>query len=217
MGLITTYGRVPYLLASIVTLGICHGLHVYLMGGAIMPLPASANPLRVDLFAHHPELVSLAAIGVVVAIGLVFFLRTQLGICLSVYGVNPHFFAFHGINTTFVAISGLVLTNALAGVSGYLVAQSSGFIDMNAGQGLSLFCVTALVMGNLLLKKVNAFSSYIPFLGITAYCMLQQALLHVGFNLKYFIAVQALIVLGVVVSQRSGSDINTIHSDHLGV
>ena len=43
-------------------------------------------------------------------------------------------------------------------------------------------------------------SILVPITGTFAYFTLQQSLLKVGFNLKYFSALQALMVLGLLIA-----------------
>ncbi len=223
MGLIATMGKIPYLLASIITLGLCQGLHIYVLGGSLMPLTGN-NPLAVGLIPTHPELPILGLLGAVLTIFFTLFLSTQLGVCLAVYGQNPAFLKHHGISTHYVVVMGIMLSNALAGLSGFFVAQSSGFIDMNSGTGLSLLCVTVLILGNvskqeLTIVKLKPYftSSLIPITGMVLYCSIQQALLMVGCNLKYFTALQAGIVLCIMIYMRKSNNAINIHTDHLGV
>jgi putative ABC transport system permease protein len=241
MSAIATLGNIPYLLASIITLGLCHGLHVYVLGGSLKPLHGT-NPLALDFMPMHPELLVLAGIGIVLLVLFKPFLKTQLGMCFAAYGDNPAFFKHHGIATNYVVASGILISNALAGLSGFLVAQSSGFIDMNGGAGLSLLCVTALMLGNLCknvctrsfsscglrpfdrlhttprwLRMEGRVSGLVPLFGMTLYCSVQQTLLMIGCNLKYFTALQACIVLCVMIYMRKNSGASDVHSDHLGV
>jgi ABC-type uncharacterized transport system permease subunit len=60
-------------------------------------------------------------------------------------------------------------------------------------------------------------NSLIPFIGVAVYCLMQQLLLKTGFNLKYFTAVQAVVVfcLLVVCSQKKSSQDNL--KDVLGI
>ena len=125
--------------------------------------------------------------------------RTQIGYSYAVYGNNPQFFSNYGISTSFVFITGVMLANALAGLSGYLFAQSNSFIELNMGVGKVLLCITALILGKSLVSTKKPFSLYIPLVGTSAYFAMQQVLLKMGFNLKYFTAVQALLVLCILV------------------
>jgi ABC-type uncharacterized transport system permease subunit len=136
----------------------------------------------------------LALIGIIIS--LIFFLlfRTQLGYAYAIYGNNPRFFKNYGISTIFVFISGIMIANGCAGLSGYLFAQSNNFVELNMAVGKALLCITALIIGKFFIYT-SVFSVCIPIIGTFFYFSLQQLLLKVGFNLTYFTAVQAAVVM----------------------
>ncbi|HEV2601804.1 MAG TPA: hypothetical protein VGT41_05950 [Candidatus Babeliales bacterium] len=210
--MLTQKGMFPHLLSSIITFGLFHGIN-QCISPAYVSLTAYGNPLTLcDVIPQHPELLMLLLIGIIITCGMYFLLRTQIGYAYAVYGNNPQFFSCYGISTSFVFISGVMLANALAGVSGYLFAQSNSFIELNMGLGKALLCITALILGKAVVRTQKPFSILIPLAGTFAYFTLQQVLLKVGFNLQYFTAVQALLVLSVLLhtyrnkSARCGTD-----------
>lgn len=188
---------IPHLLSSIVTFGIFHGVS-QLLFGVYQSLSSVTNPLILPYsLQRHPELLVISAVCVVTIIAAYLLFKTSLGYCFAVYGQNPLFFSHYGISAPYVFVLGVVCANALAGLSGYFMAQSSGFAEMNMGIGKILFCVTALILSRVLLR-LRAPSVWYPLLGVSAYFAIQQLLLKVGFNLKYFTMVQALIVLVIL-------------------
>ncbi len=203
------------LLASILATGIFYGINLYVLDGAIVSLSAHTNPLVFGHMTEHSELYTL--LGVALVVGLVCFLlfKTQLGYSLAIYGNNPLFFKHYNISSSYVVIVGLMISNALAGLSGYLVAQSSGFVDINAGMGVTLFCITALMLGKLCVRSATVMSAIVPLAGVVLYCLIQQLLLRVGCNIKYFMVIQAFVVLGVILAKNRGKAQPQI--DHLGV
>lgn len=193
-------GKIPYFLANILTIGLCYGFNLFILGGSNVSLTTYENPLLINIPHNHPELIITLMISVIILVIIMLFFKTPLGICLAIYGNNALFFQHYGISTFFVVSCGFMLANALAGLSGYLVAQSSGFVDVNAGTGISLFCITALVLGNVVVRSHHKIiSALIPTVGLSIYCILQQLLLKIGFNAKYFSVLHALIVSGVLI------------------
>jgi putative tryptophan/tyrosine transport system permease protein len=172
------------------------------------------NPLIYNVIARHPELPLLLVIGLCIIAMLIFLCRTQLCYAWAVFGSSPHFFRHYGISAHYVFVVGLCVSNALAGLTGYLFAQSTGFADINMGVSKTLFCITALMLGKTVCNTKKPIMPLIPIIGCILYFVMQQLLLKVGFNLKYFTAVQALLVLIILIvhARRAG---NTI--DHLGV
>src|SRR5207245_739515 len=85
--------------------------------------------------------------------------------------------------------------------SGYFFAQSNGFAEINMGFGTVLLCITALILGKTINIKNKMLTITVPLFGIVAYFTLQQTLLKVGFNLKYFTMIQAIAILIILIVQ----------------
>lgn len=214
-GVIAQYGRIPYLLAAIMTIGLFHGI-AYLFSNGYQSLAGFNNPLLIfPSLVNHPELLAVLLIALIIIAAGAILLHRQLGYALAVYGNNPRFFEHYGISTNYVALMGLMLSNALAGCSGYLFAQSNGFVEIHMGASKILLCITSLILGKLFFKK-NIFSIGVPISGTFSYFALQQLLLKAGFNLKYFTFVQAIIILCILlIFFRKNNTTKKI--DHLGV
>jgi putative tryptophan/tyrosine transport system permease protein len=211
---ITSYMRVSHLLSAIITAGVFHGLN-QLITGSYFSISGYPNTLSiVPSLARYPELSMLVCIAGV-CIGLFYcMVRTEFGYALATYGNNADFFRYFGISKRYVFIMGIMLANALAGLSGYLFAQSNGFAEMNMGVGRILLCITALVLGKLVLQ-LRTFSVTIPLCGLVCYVALQQLLLFIGFNLKYFMMAQSLIIVCVLAVTRMSRRV--LSRDNLGV
>lgn len=196
--------RIPFLLAAIVTNGIFHGVTQYCLGTSMATFQLGLPMNEGILFFLIGGLI-LAILG----IGS----RSELGFSLAIYGNNPQFFKHRGISTKFVVFFGVMLAHACAGISGFLFAQSNGFVDLTMNFGLILLCLTALMIGKLMLsgRKPNIF---IPLIGLAGFFLIQQSLLRFGLNLKYFNAFQACFVLIILYF---GHRRQAISIGHLGV
>lgn len=208
--MLTQKGGFPHLLSSIVSFGLFHGIN-QAISAAYVSLSAVKNPLTLCALPRYPELCMLIIIGVIIFCCIMYLLRTQIGYAYAVYGDNPRFFASYGISTSYVFITGIMLANALAGISGYLFAQSNNFVELNMGLGKALLCITVLILGKSVVFSKKPSSIYVPVMGAIAYFALQQGLLKVGFNLKYFSAMQAICVMGIMLysyyhAQRASND-----------
>lgn len=210
--ILTQHARIPHLLSSIITTGIFHGIN-QLLAGTYLSLSDYKNLLAYDLIPFHPEIPILTALFILLSIIGLYFFKTQLGYSFAVFGYNSHFFANYGISSSYVFINGIVIANALAGLGGYLIAQSNGFADITMGFGKILLCITALILGKLLYNK--PLSLITPIAGLCIYFTIQQLLLKIGFDLRYFAMVQALVILAALITQYSKN--RQTHSDQLGV
>lgn len=215
---LTKIARLPHLLSAILTVGLFHGINQFVLRTANFSLSSFKNPLAPHIFSsYNNELVMLAIIGAVLMIVAWFFLRTQLGFSLAVYGNNPRFFDHYHISGNYVFYIGICVGNALAGLAGYFFAQTSSFADIGSGFGIVLFSVTSLVLGKTFVPTKKPINLAIPVVGVFSYCLIQQLLLKVGFNLKYFTMIQSLIVLIILVNKYRFVFNNDQASDNLGV
>lgn len=196
--------QIPFLLAAIVTNGLFHGLTQYLLG-------TSVSSFQLVLAIQEFTLLSFVAVILILIFG--FLARSQLGYALAIYGNNPQFFKNHTISGRYVVFSGVLLGHGSAGISGFLFAQSNGFVDLSMNFGIILLCLTAMLIGKLFmtLQRPNLL---VPIVGIIAFFLIQQSLLRMGLNLKYFNAFQALFILAILYFRHRKKSLTL---DHLGV
>lgn len=204
VSLFTEYAKFSHILSAIVTMGLFHGIFQWILSGSHVTISNFYNPLRLlDFIKGYPEFLVVAIISLVVAVLFFMFLYTQLGISCALYGDNPLFLKSYRINQSYVVMAGMAISNALAGLTGYMVAQSNGFVDITMGVGLPLLCLSALIIGKSLCLTSRPYSIWIPLLGVMGYFFIQYWLLLIGFDLRYFVSVQAIIVaLFLIVSSR---------------
>lgn len=213
--MLTQKAKFPHLLSSILTMGIFHGLNQFLLGSSNISLNQQRNLMgMLDFVRSYPELPQfLIAFIILTMIGFL-FLRTQLGNSLAVYGNNPRFFEHYGISTQYVFISGILISNGLAGLAGFFDAQSSGFVGIDMGAMKALFCITSIILGKTLAGARKPYSIWVPIAGSFSYFMIMQFLLKVHFDLKYYTMVQSLIVAVILIHRYHKSRAGT---NHLGV
>jgi len=213
---LTHKARFPHLLSSILTMGIFHGINQFFLGTSNISLGAQRNLMGcLNFLRRHPELPEFAISFVLFVLLGYWFLRTQLGTSLTVYGNNPHFFEHYGISTQFIFIIGVLISNGLAGLAGFFDAQASGFVDISMGALKALFCVTSIILGKTLVSSKKPYSIWVPIVGVFSYFFIIQFLLKVNFNLKYFTMVQSFIVAAILITRFRRSSANKV--THLGI
>ncbi len=206
------------LLSAIITIGFFHGVIQWVINGTQVVLSAQTNPLKSLYFiTDYSESLYVFLIALLLIWFVSWFLNTQLGISCAIYGDNNHFLSSYRINQSYVVIAGLALSNGLVGISGYLVAQNNGFVDSSMGSGIPLFCISSLIIGKAISFKWKHWMYVaIPLIGVVGYFVIQLLLLSVGFNLKYFTAVQALIVACLLIF-LSRLRVGSSYQDLLGI
>jgi putative tryptophan/tyrosine transport system permease protein len=203
---LTQAAKFPHLLSSIITIGIFHGINLLVAQSSYIALSGSYNYLSIlSYIQYHPELCMLLIISMLLLVCGIALCKTQLGYCLAVFGQNPDFFSHYGISSTYLFITGIIVSNALAGLSGYLVAQTSGAAEITMGIGKVLFCVTSIILGKLFVKNSTIIAMSVPVMGGITYFTLQQGLLKIGFDSKYFTMIQSLIVLVILLERYRGT------------
>ncbi len=213
--MLTHKAKFPHLLSSILTAGIFHGVNQFFLGTSNVSITSRRNLIgMLNYIRRYPELPSLLIAALIIGTMGYFFLRTRLGVCLAVYGNNPKFFDNYGISSRFIFITGVMISNGLAGLAGFFDAQASGFIDVNMGALKALFCITSIILGKTLVATTKQSSVWIPTIGSLSYFITIQFLLKVNFNLKYFTMVQSIIVATILILKYQQSRSRT---NHLGV
>lgn len=187
-------------LSAIITVGFFYGLAQMVMAGSHITLSGLYNPLKMYVyFEKYPHLITMLCVSLTLYLLFMIFVKTQLGMSCAIYGNNKLFLQNYRMNQSYVVISGLAISNGLAGISGYMVSQSNGFVDLYMGMGLPLLCLSSLILGKSMRGVFRPIQPSVPILGTTAYFVVQSVLLKIGFDLRYFTAVQAVIVAAMLV------------------
>lgn len=145
-------------------------------------------------------LIALFTLFVVTAGGiLVYFLRTQFGLALRASGINPAMARAQGFSPALALLVGLVIGNALTGVSGALVAQGQGFADVNMGIGTIIFGVTAILLGEVVCRGRGPLAGLAAVLvGTLVYRFILAVAFRLGVAPQDFQGVTAIIVVCAV-------------------
>lgn len=158
-GLVTAFlqtrcGVAP-ILAGILTMTALYSINLMVMGGrsnlqllraATVFRPAQA--LGTDL---GPTLL-LAAVAGLCGGALALFLRSGPGLALRAAGDNPEMVRASSIDPARAVRAGLALANALAALSGALMAQYRQFVEVSGGTGTVVLGLASLVIGEAVVR-----------------------------------------------------------------
>lgn len=93
-------------------------------------------------------------IGVIIVAAIVaimyWFFGTEYGSAIRASGNNEHMARALGVNTDTTKIVGLMISNALVGMSGALVAQSQGYADVSMGTGAIVVGLASIIIGEVI-------------------------------------------------------------------
>ncbi len=154
--LLQTTLKIPSILAGIIT-----NTGLYTINLAVMGFSSNVNMMKSKtLFSLvQPSLGSVykllpaALITLVVAVLLVVFLKTRLGLSIRATGDNPDMVRASSINTGFTITIGLCMSNAMTALSGAVLAQYQKTADINLGTGMVIIGLASLIIGETLLPK----------------------------------------------------------------
>ena len=93
------------------------------------------------------KLALAAVVVIVVAVLLVQFFKTRLGLSIRATGDSPAMVKSSSINPAFTITVGLCLSNALTGLAGGLLGQYQKSCDINLGTGMVTIALASLIIG----------------------------------------------------------------------
>lgn len=204
-------------LAAVIVVSICYSVSLRLMGTSNIGLLSSSSIFdQLDSWGRSigvPFGKVLFLLGAACAIGggIVLALSSREGLRLRVAGCNPSYAHTLGIGVVISTMLGLGVTNALAALSGALLAVHQGFADVGLGQGVLIFALASMSLGDRLLSErrlsVPIFVVVSSVLGSVVYQYLIALSVSAGLNpvdLKLITAVLLLIL--VIVRARRHDD-----------
>ncbi len=138
------------ILAGILTMTGLYSINLRVMDGR-----ASVNVIgKVTVFTPFQnalgdlgKLVLIALVGAVALGLLVLFLCTQVGLAVRATGDNERMVRSSSVNVDLMKTLGLVLANALVGLSGALLAQYQQSCDVGMGTGVVVIGLASLIIG----------------------------------------------------------------------
>lgn len=207
-GLFHTRCGIPAILAGILTQLALYSINLRIMesksnqavGVDKYPLLVSQRYVR-DLALNNPLPLLLVFTAALIAL-LYWFFGTEKGCSIRATGANLHMARAQGINTNNNIVLGLMLSNGLVAFAGGLLAQYQGSADVNMGRGAIVIGLAAVIIGEVIFKRLRNFSLKLLSVSIGAviYYIVLQLVLQLGLNtndLKLFTALIVAVFLGV--------------------
>lgn len=213
-GLLNTLLGIPGILASILTQISLYSINLNIMGKSNQPVSVDNYPLVVSLryVTESTKSRTIFFMGmilfliVLVAI-LYWYFGTEQGHAIRATGCNGNMARAQGINTNFIKVLALMISNGLVGLSGGLYAQFQGAADVNMGRGAIVIGLAAVIIGEVLFGKFAskrkyafAFTLTAVILGAVIYYMVYQFVLWLKMpseDMKLFSAIVVAIFLAI--------------------
>ncbi|NRO20845.1 Autoinducer 2 import system permease protein LsrC [Lactobacillus helveticus] len=198
-GLLYTKGKIPVLLAGILTMTGVYSINLLILGKANVGLLNKATLLNGKLLQKLPANFPTIVIGLLAAILIILllalFLNTDLGQSFIATGDNENMARSLGINTDNMKILGLMISNGLIGLAGGLLAQNGGYADVNMGIGTMVIGLAAIIIGEVAYGDLSLTARLIAVvIGSIIYRLILLLVLQLGFSTNDFKLISAIIL-----------------------
>ena len=186
-GLLYTKGKIPILLAGILTMTAIYSINLRIMGGSNISLIGKKTLLNNEFLKSLPQYFNSVVLGVIVVVIitgiLVFFLNTDFGQAFIATGDNPKMAKSLGIYTDSMIIIGLMLSNGIVALCGALIAQNNGYSDINMGIGTIVIALASIIIGEVAFGELTLNQRLVAVtLGSIIYRLILLAVLQLGFS-----------------------------------
>ncbi|WEB20501.1 ABC transporter permease [Lactobacillus gasseri] len=186
-GLLYTKGKIPILLAGILTMTAIYSINLRIMGGSNISLIGKKTLLNNEFLRSLPQYFNSVVLGIIVVVIitgiLVFFLNTDFGQAFIATGDNPKMAKSLGIYTDSMIIIGLMLSNGIVALCGALIAQNNGYTDINMGIGTIVIALASIIIGEVAFGELTLNQRLVAVtLGSIIYRLILLAVLQLGFS-----------------------------------
>jgi putative tryptophan/tyrosine transport system permease protein len=212
--LVHMHFKIPSLLAGILVATMIWSVDLRAMGMPNQSVPHEQtifDAISLDILLNiSMQIVLFAVLVAAVAIGLIAFFRSEIGLSLRCVGANPRLAPALGINSRNYVIVGFGLANALAALGGAIVVQQQGYADVTMGFGILVNGLAALIIGETIIGRSTIERQVVaPVAGSIIYYQLVSFGLATGLHpsdLKFLTGAFVLITLGLpLLTGRSRS------------
>lgn len=200
---------IPAILAGILTQMALWSVNLKILGKANQAIPARSYTVLLSQM-DIPAALLLLGIATAAVVGILYlFFGTELGCGIRATGCNPAMSRAQGINTGVNKVIGLTLSNGLVALSGGLLCQYQGYVDINMGRGAVVIGLAAVVIGEAVVRHISPnFAVRLTGVAIGAviYYLVYQTVIFLGFDadlLKMFSAVVVALFLGIPYLQKT--------------
>ena len=222
-GLITallyTKLKIPMILSGIITLTGFYSINLAILGitqkNSLTRASLSIDPSRnifhafvnifnkLDMKQSYSVTLSTIIISALILMFVVFaiyyFFGTEIGMSIRATGDNEQMARAQGINTDKSIIIGLVISNALIGLSGGLFAQNLGNVSVNNGKGMIVIGLAAIIIGEAIFGRKSYKSQLISLIiGTIIYYIMRQ--IAISLNLIAFLDLASAILIVIILT-----------------
>lgn len=204
-GYLMTKAKIPGLLAGILVMTGLYSINLVVMGKSNIAL--LNHPRITNLFSgwlglpndYSTILVAIILLSLIIFF-LVFFFKSDSGQALIATGDNEKMARSMGIKTDEMKMLGLALSNGLIGLSGALIGQYNGYVDISMGIGIFVIGLASIIIVEIFYKNLSLTERFISIpIGAIFYRFIIALALYIGLPPELMKLVSA-VILGLFLS-----------------
>ena len=139
--------KINALLSGILTMTMLYSINLRINNTSNMSLFNKDS-----IFDNYMPLIVLIVVILIVKVLIDLFFKTELGYCTVATGDNKSLVKSLGKNPDKYILIGLMISNALMALSGALMAQFQGFVDVNMGSSIVVVALASIIIGETIFK-----------------------------------------------------------------
>ena len=212
------------LLASILVMVALYSVNLRIMGAPNLPLLGEPSVFTSVVTQENGFWMRCLVIGVVILIAKLFldwFFSTETGLSMRATGSNLRMAQAQGINTSWMTILGMAISNGLIALAGALFVQTQGSADISIGIGTIVIGLAAVIIGETIIPAKRIWLiTFAVIVGAILYKLFIQIALSsdtlrsIGFGSQDLNLITALLVVIALVLPQVKAKILTKRHQH---
>ena len=213
--------KIPKLLSGIITLTASASIALLIMGitnpqdlfGQQIPLSAlisKDSSIKTIYSMFYPwnewnrlvEVGVMAAVIIVVIIGIYYFFGTEYGMAIRATGMNEKMASSQGINTTVSTIACIAISNGLIGLAGALYVQDALSVSTVSATGYLVIGLASILIGEAIFGK-RSFKNWLisVALGAVLYFAIITVAIKLGLRTEFKSLLYAVLITAALCIQ----------------
>ncbi len=186
--LIQHRSRINSLLASVLSSFILYSVILVVMNRPNISLLGVSSIFDVFHFKNNNMILHQDLLAVAIYVTIAFLIAymivsySRIGLLIAAFGSNFSLLKRLGYKVELIRVSGFIITNMLAALSGILTCCSVGYADINMSIGLTLIGIGTVIIGQSILSQIYK-KYYFRFLIQLISCILGVSLYFIVLNL----------------------------------
>lgn len=212
--LLNTKLKIPAILSGILTMSALYSINLHILSDranvSVYGKPTVNNAvsaitgLSVVDDKNYLSIITAVLFCAAIIAAMYWFFGTEQGSAIRATGNNPTMAKAQGISTDKSKMIALAMSNALAALSGSLIAQHNFSADVNMASGTIVIGLAAVVIGELLCKEKNSFwvKLMCVVFGSVIYRLIFTVAVQLGLDTNDLKLIAAVIVVLALVVPR---------------